>query len=461
MEEQHDRPYFYHALKVDEEQCIGCSHCMNVCPTEAIRIWNGKANIYENQCIDCGECYSACPVRAIKIEDDHFESIFDYKYRVALFPSVLIGQFPDKISTSQVYSVLLEIGFTHVFEVERAVEILNESIIEYQNKNTDELPVISSFCPAIVRLIQVKFPSLVDNILKLGTPSDIAARFIRKKLLDQGIPIEDIGIFYITPCAAKIAAIKSPVGEEKSVVNGAINLDTIYNLVLKKIKSGQSDLCATPGPTELFDFEVMWTLTRGEASRVSGKALAVDGIKNAVEFLELVENEEIGKLDYLECRACHQGCAGGILNPSNRFLTVERMKQRVKINRTQGSEFVPSGINAYKEYLVSRLPLNNIVPRSMMMLDSDMAIAMKKMMQAQKLETQLPGIDCGACGAPSCRALAEDIAKGNATMSHCTFVQKVMMKNGEINMETAFAIIDKIWGEKRAMKPISKLKNNP
>jgi hypothetical protein len=198
----------------------------------------------------------------------------------------------DKISTSQVYSVLLEIGFTHVFEVERAVEILNESIIEYQNKNTDELPVISSFCPAIVRLIQVKFPSLVDNILKLGTPSDIAARFIRKKLLDQGIPIEDIGIFYITPCAAKIAAIKSPVGEEKSVVNGAINLDTIYNLVLKKIKSGQSDLCATPGPTELFDFEVMWTLTRGEASRVSGKALAVDGIKNAVEFLELVENEE-------------------------------------------------------------------------------------------------------------------------------------------------------------------------
>jgi hypothetical protein len=76
------------------------------------------------------------------------------------------------------------------------------------------------------------------------------------------------------------------------------------------------------------------------------------------------------------------------------------MKQRVKINRTQGSEFVPSGINAYKEYLVSRLPLNNIVPRSMMMLDSDMAIAMKKMMQAQKLETQLPGMTAGLVAHP-------------------------------------------------------------
>ena len=187
MEEHQDKPFFYHALKVNEELCIGCSHCMNVCPTEAIRIWNGKANIYENQCIDCGECYSACPVHAIVIEDDHFESIFDYKYRVALFPSVLIGQFPDKISTEQVYSVLQELGFTHVYEVERAAEILNEAILDYQQNKADELPIISSFCPAIVRLIQVKFPSLVDNILKLGTPSDIAARFIRKKLLDQGI----------------------------------------------------------------------------------------------------------------------------------------------------------------------------------------------------------------------------------------------------------------------------------
>jgi iron only hydrogenase large subunit-like protein len=456
MDEHQDKPFFYHALKVNEDLCIGCSHCMNVCPTEAIRIWNGKANIYENQCIDCGECHRACPVHAIVVEDDKIESIFNFKYRIALFPSVFIGQFPEKISTEQVYSVLQELGFTHVFEVERAVEILNEAILDYQQNKANELPVISSFCPAIVRLIQVKFPSLVDNILKLGVPSDIAARFIRKKLIDEGIPVEEIGIFYITPCAAKIAAIKSPVGEEKSVVNGAINLNTIYNLVYKKIKSEQYSHCPAPGSTELFDFEVMWTLTKGESSRVSGRSLAVDGIRNAIDFLELVENEEIPSIDFLECRACHEGCAGGILNPSNRFLTVERMKQRVIANRQRTGEFVPSGINDYKEYLLKRLPLNEIVPRSIMMLDVDMASAMKKMEKAQKLQTQLPGIDCGACGAPSCRALAEDIAKGNATMSHCTFVQKVMMKNGEINMETAFAIIDKIWGEKKALKSTMK-----
>jgi len=447
-----DSVFFYHALKVDEELCYGCSHCMKVCPTEAIRVWNGKAVIDDNQCIDCGECYRACPVNAIYVHEDDFDSIFKYTYRVALIPSVLIGQFPDEIEPTQVYSVLHEIGFTHVFEVERAVEILNEAIVEYQEKTDLELPVISSFCPAIIRLVQVKFPSLVDNILKLGTPSDIAARFYRKKLMDEGIAKEEIGIFYITPCAAKIAAIKSPVGEEKSVVTGAINLSSIYNRIFKQIKRGTDNSCIVPESTELYDFEVLWTLTRGESSRVKGRTLAIDGIHNVTEFLEMVENEKVNGVDFLECRACHEGCAGGILNPANRFLIVERMKKRVVKNHQKTGEIVPSGINEYQPYLRSRMNLGKVVPRSMMMLDSDMAQAMKKMKKAAKIRGQLPGIDCGACGAPTCHALSEDIVKGNATLSHCVFVQKVLMKNNEINMETAFAIIDKIWGENKVVK---------
>jgi hypothetical protein len=170
-----------------------------------------------------------------------------------------------------------------------------------------------------------------------------------------------------------------------------------------------------------------------------------------MEFLEKLENQEIEGLDYIECRACHEGCAGGILSTENRFLVVERLQKRVERNRKK-NQFIPSGINQYKEYLRAKLPLGEVVPRSMMMLDVDMAAAMKKMQKAQKIEAQLPGIDCGACGAPSCRALSEDIVKGNATLSHCVFVQKVLMKNGEINMDTAFAIIDKIWGDRKTVK---------
>ncbi|MFO7754910.1 MAG: 4Fe-4S binding protein, partial [Bacteroidales bacterium] len=48
---------FHHALKVDDELCMGCTHCMSACPTNAIRIKQGKAHIMEERCIDCGLCY--------------------------------------------------------------------------------------------------------------------------------------------------------------------------------------------------------------------------------------------------------------------------------------------------------------------------------------------------------------------------------------------------------------------
>ena len=442
-----DKPFFHHVLKIDDDICIGCSHCMNSCPTEAIRVWNGKAIIDEDQCVDCGECERVCPVKAIYVEDESFDDILNYKYRIALFPSVFIGQFSEDVMASQVYGIMHQIGFTHVFEVERAVEILNSAIIEYQNNSDLELPIISSFCPSIIRLVQVKYPSLVDNILKLSSPSDIAAAYYKQKLIDEGISESEIGIFYITPCAAKIAAIQKPVGEE-SIVDGVINMNNLYNKVYLEIKKGNIDKSIVIEPTELYDFEIMWSLTRGESNRVKGRTLAIDGIRNVMEFLEMVENEEVNGIDYLECRACKEGCAGGILNNENRFLIVERLQKRIERNKLKTEDVKLSGIEKYAELLKGKMILGDIEPRSMMMLDTDMGKAMKKMEEAKRIETKLPGIDCGACGAPSCRALSEDIVKGNASQSHCVFVQKVLMNRGEINMDTAFAIIDKIWGDK-------------
>ena len=45
---------FFHALKIDEDTCIGCSHCMKTCPTEALRVRDGKAVLVPDRCVDCG-----------------------------------------------------------------------------------------------------------------------------------------------------------------------------------------------------------------------------------------------------------------------------------------------------------------------------------------------------------------------------------------------------------------------
>ncbi|NLF44426.1 MAG: 4Fe-4S binding protein, partial [Bacteroidales bacterium] len=230
--------YFHHALKFRKDICIGCSHCMTVCPCEAIRIKKGKASLLENRCVDCGQCYKACPVGAIIVEQDDFSRIFEFKNRVALVPTVLIGQFPEEVTQLQMYSVLMELGFTHIFEVEHGVEIVKPATEEYLDKRSSTKPLISSYCPAIVRLIQVKFPTLTNNLVLVKPPLDISATYIRKKLMDQGDPDELTGVFYITPCAAKIAAIKSPVGEETSPITGVINMDFIFNKVYTAVKQG-------------------------------------------------------------------------------------------------------------------------------------------------------------------------------------------------------------------------------
>jgi len=111
---------------------------MRVCPTEAIRVWGGKALINDNHCVDCGDCFRVCPVHAIYIEQDDFETIYAYKHRVVLFPSVLIGQFSVDIRTSVIYKVLKDLGFTHVFEVEHGVDIISKATDEYVKFHGEE-----------------------------------------------------------------------------------------------------------------------------------------------------------------------------------------------------------------------------------------------------------------------------------------------------------------------------------
>jgi Fe-S-cluster-containing hydrogenase component 2 len=122
---------FHHALKILKDVCTGCTHCMNICPTEAIRVKDGKAELISNRCVDCGFCFRVCPVNAIIVEQDDFNRIFEYKVRVALVPAVLTGQFPENVSTRQIHSELMELGFTHICEVEQGVEVLHEAMMEY------------------------------------------------------------------------------------------------------------------------------------------------------------------------------------------------------------------------------------------------------------------------------------------------------------------------------------------
>jgi iron only hydrogenase large subunit-like protein len=436
---------FYHALTIDKDVCVGCANCMSVCPTEAIRIRNGKAELYNNKCIDCGACYKVCPVKAIYIKQDDFKNIQNYKYRIALVPAILIGQFSHNIRTSQIYAAIKELGFTHVYEVENAAATIVEAYKKYMKKHKLQKPFISPFCPAVVRLIQVRFPSLVKNIIHFGVPLDFAANSIRKRLSNAGIKNEDIGMFYITPCAAKIASVKSPVEDVISPINGVINMDLIYNkiqsLITKSMPPVQSLNHALRGK------DVLFSLTAGEKSRFEGRSFAIDGMKNIIEFLEQLENQEKTNVDFLELRACNQSCAGGVLTVANRFLAIERLNDRCKaIDKKNAERGMPDkeAESEIDKHLFLKLTLPEIKPRPILPIDNNITNALARLKLMEDIIKTLPGVHCCMCGAPTCSALAEDIVRGNAEISDCVFYDD--------EPENIKKKLNRIWGNNKFFK---------
>jgi len=330
-----------------------------------------------------------------------------------------------------------------------------EAYRQYMHEHK-ERPMISSYCPAIIRLIQVKYASLIDNIMKVNPPIDMSAMYYREKLKASGIAQEQIGLFYATPCAAKIAAVKSPVGETESAINGVININFLYNRILKFLQRKYTE--SEPPVTDdlLSSRGILWSLTRGEVIHSIGRALAIDGIKNVNEFLENIENEKLDQIDFLELRACDESCAGGILISGNRFLTVERLKNRAEEYQAREDDKERKLTDGFLDINEHGF-LGDISPRPMSRLDEDFTAALKKMERQRRLMCFLPGFDCAGCGAPDCHTLSEDIVQGNAQISHCIFMQHQMIKQNVLSHDQAARVTENIWGEGRLEKNCNKL----
>ena len=165
-------------------------------------------------------------------------SILDnYEYKVALPPPSLYAQFNNLDDKGIVLSALLKMGFDDVFEVAAAAEMVSELTRKLLAEKNTELPIISSACPSIVRLIRVRFPNLIDKISPVNAPFEIAATMAAEKAMKKtGLPREKIGIIFITPCPAKVTAINNPLVGGKSGIDGAVAMSEIYPKLLPLMK---------------------------------------------------------------------------------------------------------------------------------------------------------------------------------------------------------------------------------
>lgn len=408
---------YQHSVSLDVSKCTGCTTCLKRCPTEAIRIRDGHAVISAMRCIDCGECIRVCPHKAKRAVHDGLESLRDFRYTVALPAPSLYGQFENLERIGYVISGLKKLGFDEVYEVARAAELVSAYTRAFISRSDIVRPVISFACPVISRIISMNYPYLCDHVLPILPPVEIAARAAREEAIKNHPEFspDEIGIFFISPCPAKVSYFKNGFADEGHDVDRVLSVrDVAFPLL-----GAMMDLDDPEDYTAAGIVGVGWASTGGEsAAMFNENYLAADGIENCIRVLEQIDNEDIQNLDFVELNACSGGCVGGALTVSNPYIAQARLKSLrrclpVSPNRPTDGVLPDS--------MLKKRPLE-YTPSAQFSDDRDEAMHMLREME--DICRHLPGIDCGSCGAPTCMAFAEDIVKGETNADECTVIMR-------------------------------------
>lgn len=443
----------FHSVRLQEDTCKGCTICVTGCPVEAIRVRTGKAHILEERCIDCGECIRHCPSKAKYSLSASIDELDAYERKAALITPSIYGQFNMHYSKKQIHEAFKSLGFTDVYDVsEDALVISRATAYLISHEKNLPKPLISSSCPTVIKLIEVRFPSLLDNILPLLPPVELTARRARAELEKQS---GNVGVFLIAPCSAKITVARSPVGYDKTAMDGAFAFDKLYLPLVTSLRRmrGDEKQTAKKIAEELQAIETLtpeereakipkvakfytdapdglvWGRESGEAEYVAHflahpenfNWITSCGIQQIIETLEAIEDGQMSQYDFAELDACVGGCINGplMIKPSSEGLAVMRNRVRfsnVKADKKINDDVVPD---------IKTISLTKqISPRPARQLADNFATARKMMQRIEDIVLQLPGLDCGSCGAPNCRALAEDIVKRKATLEDCVTIMK-------------------------------------
>lgn len=420
---------FTNSVRLDPDLCKGCINCLKRCPTQAIRVRGGKAHITKDFCIDCGECIRVCPHHAKKAFYEPLDVINNYKYTVALPAPSFYAQFNNLDDTNIVLRALKRMGFDDVYEVSAAAELVSELTRDYIEKHRENAPFISVACPSVVRLIQVKFPNLLEHLLKVNSPVEIAASEAKRIAMEKtGLSAEDIGVIFISPCPAKVTSVKNPLGYEKSEIDAVIAIKEVYPKILPLMLESVDDNTDLSSSGKI---GLSWGASGGEASGLLvDNYLAADGIENVIKVLEDLEDQKISNLEFIELNACSGGCVGGVLQVENPYVAKSKLKQLRK--------YMPVS----KSHIGNAIPCNSYITddieyKPVFNLGKNFADGLEKMEQMEEIYQRLPGLDCGSCGAPTCKALAEDVVRGIANEKDCVhllreYIHKMTNELGDI-----------------------------
>jgi iron only hydrogenase large subunit-like protein len=416
----------YHSIRFDASACHGCMACLRVCPTQAIRVRRGHAVMLEDRCIDCGECIKVCAKNAVVPLTASPSGLGGYDYTVAIPSPALYTQFDGEVTPGTILQALRNSGFDEAATLSWSCGAVTHAIELYFAEYRGPGPLISSFCPSVVRLVQIKYPELVDQLLPVLSPREVAAREAKRKAAaDTGLPLDRIHAVYVTPCPAKMVSIVDHPGMEASYIDSAVGISDLFPLLAPVIREVQTSHAKVPETETAAGLG--WAFSINLPSTLPAEdTLSVWGLPNVLRILDDIDKGKLQRYTFVECHACFEGCVSGALTVENPYVARARAL-RLQQSLPKRDLVDAAEMRARHE----RGEFRTTVPfavRPPSPLGRDIVTAIARMQERDGIAAGLPGIDCGACGSPTCATFAEDVVLREATLSQCVVLRQTQLE---------------------------------
>jgi NADH-quinone oxidoreductase subunit G len=407
----------------DKSKCILCGDCVRMCHeiqnVGAIDFAHRGSKmtistafdepLVESNCVGCGQCAAICPTGALVVRND-VELVWkelhshDVKMVVQIAPAVRVslgkrlGLAEGENALGKIVSALKRIGFHEVFDTATGADL---TVLEEANEllgrleSGENLPLISSCCPAWVQYCENKFPELLSNISSCRSPMQMLASIVKAHGASGDKRVVHVAVM---PCTAK----KYEAARDEFKTGGVPNVDyviTTQELIQMIHESGivfnELEVEALDTPYGMSTgagviFGVTGGVTEAVLRRISSdkstaglraialegvrgmegvkeaaimvgnrevKIAVVSGLKNASDLLERVKQGE--KYDFIEVMACPGGCVGGAGQP---FVSAAERENRGKglyltdkVNYIKRSEESPLTMPLYNGILKGRV----------------------------------------------------------------------------------------------------------
>ncbi|MBS3769304.1 MAG: [Fe-Fe] hydrogenase large subunit C-terminal domain-containing protein [Bacteroidales bacterium] len=406
-------------IQIIKDKCDLSYSCVRECPVNAIevKVNTDYARIIPERCIGCGHCVGVCPQDAIIYRDSKQRAkdlLQSDEPTVAIVAPSISGEFDDIADYRRFVQMIRQLGFDYVNEVTFGADLI---ALKYKElfDNFKGKYYITSNCPAVVSHVEKYHPELINNLAPLVSPSIATAKVVRKKYGDQ------INVVYLGPCIDSKEEAKRHSNDDGKIdaVLTFVELRELfdeYNIQESKMEYSDFDPpigykgSLFPISNGLFQAAgISEDLLTGTVINGSGKVNSINAINQFEEGINQIKHH----FNLFFCEGCLMGpgTSPGGKKYNRRSRVIDYANKRLEtFDKKAWEEEIAQYIN---------LDFSRGFQADDQRLEAPSEEKIQEVLKAIGKDNNQSNVGCSACGYPSCRDFAIAVSKGLAKTEMC------------------------------------------